>query len=178
MTVTIPTMKQQPPASPDDNGGLYRKIYFMRASLRTLSEVRGGIPVLVAKRRFTRYYKRWDKKRFLELKDFLAELARNLEEFIRIRDAFGGHVLSPAVEKALKTMDFGEQGRYEVGPTMNETHFSFAATICVQALLQAVPKKERDAYLHGIFAVNMETTKIITGVFTAHSKRKKLLNPT
>jgi hypothetical protein len=51
-------------------------------------------------------YKKWDKERFQELKDFLAELEKNLSEFKRIPDAIGGHVLPQAITKALDTMDY------------------------------------------------------------------------
>ncbi len=174
--LTIPTM-QSPLPNMDDNGDAYRRMYFMRASLRTLFEVRGAILVLVKNKEFVQHYEKWDKPRFQELKDFLAELEKNLSEFKRIRDAIGGHVLPQAITKALDTMDYDEIGKYELGRTMKETHFGFAGTICAQILLQDIPKKEKEEHLQRIFTLNMRTTQVITDVFTAYIQNRGFPNP-
>jgi len=139
--------------------------------------VRGALTVLVMNRSFVERYEKWDRGRLQALKDFLAELDRNLTEFRRIRDAIGGHILPQAITKALGTIDHNEIGKYELGSSMKEAHFGFAGTICAQILLQDIPKDQREPHLERIFTLNYRTTGIITDIFTAYLEHKGLLNP-
>src|SRR5690242_11292778 len=51
------TIDLEPPLpNMDDNGERYRLMYFLRASLRTIFEIRGALTVLVKNKEFSKFY--------------------------------------------------------------------------------------------------------------------------
>jgi len=178
ITISLPDIPEgSKPPGLDDNGAEYRRIYFLRASLRTLGEVRGAVTVLWRNTQFRDLYRKFDAEKYKKLSGYIEELEKNLDELKRIRDGLGGHVLPQAVTKALDTMEFDETGKFETGPKIKDTHLGFAGTICAKILLQDVPKNERETYLIKITNLNQETLGIISDILTAYLEYKGFLNP-
>lgn len=158
----------------DDNGEEYRRVYFLRASLRTLSEVRGAVTQLWQNKNFRKLYETFDQKKYQELSGYIKRLEKNLKELKRIRNGLGGHVLAEAIITALNTMPYEEIGRFQTGPKIKDTHFGFAGTICAQVLLQDVPKDKRESHLIQITNLNNKTLEIISDILTAYVFHKGL----
>jgi hypothetical protein len=159
----------------DDGGEEYRRLYFFRASLHTLTEVHNAISGLRNNREFRKTYRRFDTQFYTQLVDYLSKLDRNLNELRRIRNALGGHVSREGVKRALETMDFGETGKLDIGQKVKDTHYGFAGTICATILLQDIPKKKREEYLLKISRLNLETMEVISNILTAYAFTRRLI---
>src|SRR5947207_5456915 len=119
INITLPYPGDEEPMSNppaiDDNGAEYRRVYFLRSTLHTLTEVHNAVSGLRANRDFRKMYRAFDKEQYNRFVDYVKGLDKNLKELRRIRNALGGHVSREAIEKALETMDPGETGKFEVG---------------------------------------------------------------
>src|SRR5437667_367425 len=90
ITLTI-TSTTHPPGI-DDNGQAYRRLYFFRASLRTLAEVQETIHGLNSREDFREILDVFDTGALSTVQQYLKKLNKNLNDLRRIRNDLGGHV--------------------------------------------------------------------------------------
>ena len=159
----------------DDNGVEYRRVYFLRATLRTLTEVYSAVSALRNNQDFRKLYRNYSQQEYDRLVAYIKGLDRNLKELKRIRNALGGHVSKQGIERALDTMDFAETGEFEVGKRVMDTHYGFASTICGQIIMQDVPERRRQKHLLGITELNKETIDFVSHILSAYLADRKLI---
>src|SRR5438093_439443 len=136
----------------DDNGTAYRRLYFLRASLRTLAEIQETIQGLQAIEKFREMIAR-EPKVEQAVRDYHRTLNHNLDELRRVRNNLGGHVSGDAVESALRNVEFlSETGKFCIGRTHNQTHYRFANTLCAHVLMDSVERSDREEYCHRVQA--------------------------
>ena len=103
-----------PLPSLDDNGEAFRRVYFLRSSLRTLTEVYSAVSALRNNPDFRKLFRKYSQGEYDRLVAYIKALDKNLKELKRIRNALGGHVSKEGIQKALETIDFGESGKFEI----------------------------------------------------------------
>src|SRR5206468_7803000 len=99
ISVTITNIARPPGL--DDNGSAYRRLYFFRASMRTLAEVRETIHGLNTLREFREMLAAFDPQLELKVHAKLRKLNQHFDDLRKVRNKLGGHVSGSAVEKAL-----------------------------------------------------------------------------
>jgi hypothetical protein len=134
----------------DGHSEEWRRIYFLRASVRTLWEIQGCLTTIRMNREFKRMLAKRTQQERRELKEICSKLNSASDVTRTIRDALGGHVLHSAVEKALNNLAYDHWGILEVGPSIKDTYFKMAGELVAEIFtdgvpeLQKVPKIETD----------------------------------
>src|SRR5437016_2353047 len=98
ITITLPDTAELPFPSLDDNGDAYRRIYFLRASLRTLTEVYSAASSLRNNKDFRKLYRNFNQTKYDQFNEYLRALDKNLKELKRLRNALGGHVSKEGIQ--------------------------------------------------------------------------------
>ncbi|HVS88484.1 MAG TPA: hypothetical protein VHF01_09735 [Candidatus Acidoferrum sp.] len=129
----------------DGNSAQWRRVYFWRNMVRTLSEIRGVLIMLGSVREFKTALEKQPSVRRKKYAEMIKKFERGQPLLKRIRDSIGGHVLHQSVEKALDSMDTDRWGFIEVGPILKKTHYKFTGELVVEILAAGVPEKERHA---------------------------------
>ncbi len=134
------SMSAPEPDPLDGNSPSWRRIYFFRASVRTLNEIRNAVERLFV----DPVQKAALAKEELELQQAFEKLHgefSGLSGTIKdLRDRIGGHVLHEGVRKALKGMDPGRNALLEVGETIAKTHYRFAGDIALAVMFPEEPE--------------------------------------
>jgi hypothetical protein len=177
ITITLHERPEEDGPNPglDDNGGEYRRMYFLRASIHTLAEVYSAVSSLRNNQDFRRMYKKFNPAEFAKFVDYIRDLDKNLKEVKRIRNALGGHVSREGIESALKTMDFHKTGKFEVGKKVKDTHFGFATTICNEIFLPEDRDRTKPPPYVKITELNLKTMDIISNVLLLYLDHHKLI---
>ena len=162
----------------DANTAAWRRLYFWRNLVRTISEIRQALETLSTIPEFKKLLRaqpdHWQKK-FKKMTDQLRVHKLVVSEF---RDSLGAHVLQQSVEKALSNMSLDRMGVLEVGRTLKDTHYRFAGELVAEILLAKTPDNQREAALAGQFrtiADLLPVYELTEIVVTMYADARKLI---
>ncbi len=129
----------------DANSDKWRRMYFFRGMVRTLSEIRSTLEIMQQLKEFKKLLQRQPETKRAEFRNLVQEFnsARNLVK--QMRNALGGHVLHESVRTALNEMSFEREGILEVSQKNKDTHYKFVGELIVTILLAGVPENQQEA---------------------------------
>jgi hypothetical protein len=131
----------------DSHSPAWRRTYFLRNIVRTLMEIDSAIHGLRSNAEFVTLL----EAQPTQVQEQFGRLFKAMEEAHNIvkhtRNTICGHVKHSAVQQALEGMDHARWGFLDVGRTLKETHYKFAAEIAIEMLLIGVSEKEREEIL-------------------------------
>lgn len=119
----------------DLNEDKWRRMYFLRRSILTLSEIRSSLETLQVQPEFKRMLLNQPPAKQADFKKLLADFNQAHAVVRDIRNAIGGHILQDRVQGALDKMSSNRSGILEVGPKVHETHFKFVGELLVAILV-------------------------------------------
>ena len=128
----------------DGNVEVFRRMYFWRNTLRTLSEIRDSLNRLMTHSDFRDALDAGPG----DVRNAFHELRRKLnksfdELFHDLRNTISAHLDEQLVADTLNKLDFDREGFIEIGDDRGGIHFRFAAELLVELILRDVPDKER-----------------------------------
>lgn len=129
----------------DSHSEQWRRIYFLRASVRTLWEIQGCLTTIRMNPEFKNMLAKRSQAERRELKKICAKLNAASGVTRTIRDSLGGHVLLSAVEKALNNLPYDRWGIFEVGKTIAGTHFKMAGELVAEIFTNGAPESHKIA---------------------------------
>jgi len=127
----------------DENSSGWRRLYFFRNSLRTLREIRKTLDKLYCDpvcRKALENERQNLQIAFAKLRiemDTAPNLIKNL------RDKIGGHVLYPAVKRALDEMSYDLMGFYQDGEIRGKKHYKFTGELILKIMLHVVEDEKQ-----------------------------------
>ena len=162
----------------DQHSDKWRRIYFHRNMARTLMEIRSAIVNLQKAPEFAQLLGKQPKPKQDEFRRLFKVFNQSHEVVKEIRDSVGGHVLQKSVEEALDQMDFDREGFYEIGQTLEDTHYKFASELVIAVLLRGVPEELQEAKIHTDFdtiASLIPVLSLIHEIFEMYARERRLL---
>ena len=140
-------------AALDGSSEEWRRLYFLRALVRTLREIESGMQTLFCDRNFKRILAAQDADVRAKFTDHAKIMNDSLEVVTDVRNDICGHVLERAVAQAIA--DIANQhdlfALLETAPQMRHSHFKFAGDLIAQILVRGVPEHERHRVLEEKF---------------------------
>ena len=135
----------------DGHSVLWRRMYFWRSLVKTVSEFRSTIETLRMLPEFREVLKRqppsWKKKYELMVK----KLSKAQTLLKKTRNSLGGHILQQTVEEALDEMSLDLFSYIEVGRIEKKTHYRFTNEFILEMMLTGVPTDQREAEIEKHF---------------------------
>lgn len=162
----------------DHHSDKWRRIYFHRNMARTLMEIRSAIVNLERAPEFAQLLGKQPKPKQDEFRRLFKVFNQGHEVIKEIRHSVGGHVLQKSVEEALDQMDFDREGFYEIGQTLEDTHYKFASELVIAVLLRDVPEELQEAKIHTDFdtiASLIPVLSLIHEIFEMYARERRLL---
>ena len=137
----------------DEHSAQWRRLYFFRNIVRTLSEIRSAIETLRRNSHFKRMLSEESEPKQVQFGELLEKLNRDHPVLKEVRNSVGGHVLEVSVQKGLNGIaaDFDSQGFIEIGGSLGKSHYKFAYQLVVATLLGETPDAERTKKLEDVF---------------------------
>ena len=145
----------------DGNSIGWRKLYFIRNSIRTLTEIRSAIENLRRLPGFKKLLSKQTKQDRQDFAKFMQKMNSSHQMIKDIRDAVGAHVLQQSTSRALDTPDFDWEGFLEAGEIVEDIHYRFAGELVLAILLPDVPANDRMKQLESIFETSSDLTPAI-----------------
>lgn len=142
----------------DGNSVGWRKLYFIRNSIRTLVEIRSAIETLRRLQDFQILLRKQSKQDRADFTKFMKKMEANYRLIKDIRDALGGHVLYQSTTKALDTLDFDWEGLLEAGEITSDVHYKFAGELVLAILLPNISADRRMKELVSIIKTAADLT--------------------
>jgi hypothetical protein len=145
---------------------------------RTLMEIRSAIVNLERAPEFEQLLGKQPKPKQDEFRRLSKEFNQGHEVIKEIRDSVGGHVLQKSVQEALDQMDFDREGFYEIGQTLEDTHYKFASELVVAVLLWGVPEELQKSKIRTDFntiANLIPVLSLIHEILGMYTKERQLL---
>lgn len=158
----------------------WRRLYFLRNSIRTVHEIRKAVQTL----RSDKDFKLALSKQSQQVKDNFAKSYKELvtqEEYIKeLRDKIaGGHVLQKSVQEGLNQMDPSARGLIQVGELLKDTRFKFAHSLVLGTMFPGLqgkdPEQELRFFIEKIGGSIHEAITIIELIFTIYAKERRLV---
>jgi hypothetical protein len=135
----------------DGNSAEWRRMYFFRASIRTLMELRSAVESLNRNRDFQNLLARQPK----QLQDDFRKQTdkfNSAHELVKgLRNAIGGHILESSVIEALNRMSDGRKGTLRVGAKTKDVHYTFSGELVIAILLVGVPEQQQRTKMNEMF---------------------------
>ena len=128
----------------DGNTVAWRKLYFLRNSIKTLAEVRSAIETLRGLERFKELLAKQSPQHIQQFESFYSMITSAHSLVKEVRNAVGGHILQKSVEVALDSQEFEWMGVLEMGEPTENLHYKFAGELVLAILLPDVPASERE----------------------------------
>lgn len=145
----------------DEHSDKWRRMYFLRNSIRTLSEIRGAIETLQRQAEFKRILAAQPKARQNRFRKLIKEFTKAHRVVKEIRNSLGGHVQHKAVQKALDGMSFDQWGFLEVGRILKETHYKFAGELVATIMVGGAPENLQMSKLENDFKLIAELFPVL-----------------
>lgn len=162
----------------DQNSDKWRRMYFHRNLVRTFMEIRSAIVVLQGQEEFKRILRKQPKQKQTEFWRLVEEFNQAHKVIKEIRNSLGGHVLQKSMQEALDEMDFDRWGFLEVGETLKDVHYKFAAELVTAILLRGVPEESQKSKIESDFktiANLFPVLSLIDEIFGMYTKERRLL---
>ncbi len=165
----------------DANSAKWRHGYFFRNSVKTLNEIASAIQVLRSNQEFKRALSREPDARQKFFHRFSKDIEQAQELLKHVRNSLGGHIKQSAVERALKSVDYGLNGKLERGTNYQDTHYCFVYELSMVILKAGDPEKgypETD--IDGILKKTETIAKLIKAlividlIFDLYARRQHL----
>ena len=148
----------------DRNSIPWRKLYFLRNSIKTLAEIRSAIETLKQIKKFQDLLERESKENRKKFKSF-CDLTNSTHSLIKeLRNAVGGHILHESVVRALDSQEFDWMGTLEIGETPETLHYKFAGELLLAILLPNIPASKRGARIIEILKTAGELTAALGAI--------------
>jgi hypothetical protein len=174
--VEVKLSERDHPPGLDDNGIEYRRLYFVRASLKTLVEVQETLHALNSISEYRGLLGANPEVR-AEVTSYHKKLKRSLRDLQRIRNSLGGHVSQDALAEALCDVNgLSQKGKFEIGRTHRETHYGFTHTLCAQVFLLGVPQKDWEDFIGKMIMLNDNTLHILSSILAIYLDGKGYFN--
>jgi len=161
----------------DQNSSEWRRLYFFRNSLRTLREIRKAVERLHQEKTCKEALRNEPesvKNAFQKLRD---EMNTGPDLVKDLRDKIGGHVLYPAVQKALDKMDHGRRGLMQVGERRGKIHYKFTGELVLAMMLPDIAPEGQIQKLDGILSTTAKLVLVmstIDDVVAAYAESRNL----
>jgi hypothetical protein len=116
----------------DGNHPVWRKLYFWRNLIRTLSEIRNTLRTIEAIDEFKQIFNSQPSKWRREFKLAVKKLEEDKDLIDQARNSVGGHVQQHTVDQALNNLPADLVGDLEVGETSGKMHYKFVGELLVK----------------------------------------------
>ena len=174
-------IRQSSLPSLDQNGDIWRRLYFWRNSFRTLENIRSAVHTLKCQKTFKEGLSKESRsvqEGFLRLEKALEKISK---EFLKdLRNDLGGHVSQKAVTDALRGMDTDQKGLLQVSDgKVGDQQYKFVTELVYQMMLppgliksrgQELKRRSRKA------AKMMWAVQVIDEIFNTYVKSRGLLD--
>jgi len=148
----------------DEHSAEFRRMYFLRNLIRSLTELSAAIQTLLTNQEFKRLLGQQPKP----LKEAFHKAAAVIgAAHILVRDVRNdicGHVREAAVQEALERIDAEAFGLWVIGKKANLTHHKFAGELTSEILLKDVTGEERRTISASKFATIADLMEEIFGL--------------
>ena len=162
----------------DHHSDKWRRIYFHRNMVRTLMEIRNAMVTLEREPEFKRLLQKQPKPKQDEFRRLVKEFNQAHERIKEIRNSIVAHVLQGTMQEALDEMDFDREGFYEIGQTLEDTHYKFASELVIAVLLRGVPEDLQKSKIDTDFntiAKLIPVLSLIQEILEMYAKERRLL---
>jgi hypothetical protein len=129
----------------DGNHPVWRKLYFWRNLIRTLSEIRNTLRTIEAIDEFKQIFNSQPSKWRREFKLAVKKLEEDKDLIDHARNSVGGHVQQRTVDQALNNLPADLVGDLEVGETSGKMHYKFVGELLVKMVVAKAPESEQMA---------------------------------
>jgi hypothetical protein len=133
----------------DSHSVLWRKLYFIVNTMRTVSEIHGALHVINGNPEFKqiRAYQGGQENALLD--KILSAFDRDMVTVKAIRQSLGGHVSQTSMQNALNAVSPTVVGEMVIGPTRGETHLKFVEKLVLEVLMPGMSEEQRGQTFHG-----------------------------
>ena len=128
----------------DGHSADWRRTYFIRNLIRTLMEYISAMHGLRGKPEFNVLLERQSEPVRTKFTNLFEAMVAAHPIVKHIRNSICGHVKHAAVQEALEGMSHERWGFFDVGRTLKQVHYKFAAEIAIEILVTGVPENERE----------------------------------
>lgn len=161
----------------DENSSGWRRIYFFRNTLRTLTEILGVVRRLYS----DDVYRDALANEAKPLQDAFADLNEAMiaiPEIIKeLRDKIGGHILHSSVQDALDKLTLDSTGYYQQGEIRGTSHYRFSSELVLSMMLPGIPGNEVFPKLDELLSSAAQFVRAlgpIDGVIAAYHRTRRL----
>lgn len=156
----------------------YRRTYFFRNQLRTLSEIVSAVHMISSDRKLmTEVYKQHP-----EIKSEFARIRKRLggahAKILRARDDVGGHLLQTAVLEGITKIPPDTKGMLQTGDSPNAIHYRFTLEILGATMLRHVSlssaKEEWENFFDEMISLGFDALHFVDILFRAYGLAKNL----
>jgi hypothetical protein len=127
----------------DGNAEGYRKVYFWRNMLRTLSEIKSVVFKLNSLPEFRSALETQVQERKQQFQNLYRQFERTNDLLKSLRNDIGGHVRFEKVLAALGGMPADKWGFLELGEFLGKTHYRFAGELVLEMQITGLPDDRR-----------------------------------
>ncbi len=159
----------------DSNGEMWRKLYFLRNTFRTLWEIKSAISALRGNKEFRRTLRAHNPALFNAFLKSIGKFDRSYNQLTELRHALGGHVSKQRIQQVLDEVTPDVEADIEISDEYLETRFLFAEDLCASMILGKVDPHSAERYVTRIFALQVEALQLIDWIFHVHMAQNKLL---
>lgn len=135
----------------DQHSDKWRRMYFLRNSIRTFMEIRSTIETLDRHSEFKRILASRPPEERKEFRQLVQQMNAAHQLVKELRNATGGHVSHERTQQALNEMDCDRFGLFEIGPVLKDTHYKFAGELLAGMIVAGVPESQQTAKLESDF---------------------------
>jgi hypothetical protein len=128
----------------DGHSADWRRTYFIRNLIRTLMEFMSAMRGLRAEPEFNVLLERQSEPVRMKFAALFQAMVAAHPIIKRIRNSICAHVKHTAVQEALEGMSHERWGFLDVGRTLKQVHYKFAAEIAIEILVAGIPEEERE----------------------------------
>ncbi len=154
----------------------WRRLYFLRNSIRTVHEIRRAVHALRSNKEFKRALSECGTKGDFEksYKELITE-----EKYIRdLRNRIaGGHVLESAVQEGLNKMDPTAKGLIQVGELTKDIRFKFVYNLALATMFPGHgrdPEQEVNLFFKRVGGPIRQSIRIVEITFSTYAKARRL----
>jgi hypothetical protein len=135
-------------AALDSSSLEWRKLYFLRNSIRTLYEIFRVVDAMQRNPEFRRILEKHPSAAQRDVKTLMQQINKNRQLVGRLRNSIGGgHVQRSDVQRMLNNLDPDAFGFIEIGDRLEGTHFKFVGELVAATMVADIPQTDKVAKL-------------------------------
>jgi hypothetical protein len=146
----------------DQHSEQWRRMYFLRNSIRTLMEIRSTIETIQRDSEFKKVLAIQPREEQDEFRELIQRMNEAQETVKDLRNAVGGHVGQERIQQSLNEMNYDRFSLLEMGAVLKNTHYKFAGELVAGMFVAGTPENQQIARIESDFQ------KIAELIFVVH----------